>query len=158
MTKFNNLADILKSQCELYSELADVMILEKEAVSRWKVEDTLELTKRKDTLLYKDKVLEEARRVLIKRISMETGLESPSLSNIIDLVEDSELRAELNRIRTELKDIVVRLNDANLSLKILYRTNITLVNDFFAKIGLTAEASYGSQTSRGVNSLVDRRG
>lgn len=159
MDKFRNLADILKSQCELYSELADVMALEKDAVSRWKAEDTLELTKRKDTLLYKEKVLEEARRALIKKISIESGLESPSLGDIIDLADEEEIKAELESIRAELKGIIIRLNDANLALKILYRTNITLVNDFFVKLGITAEASYGAHSKgRGVNSLVDKRG
>ncbi|WP_265822929.1 flagella synthesis protein FlgN [Geovibrio ferrireducens] len=159
MDKFRNLLDILKSQCELYSELASVMALEKEAVSRWNVDDTLELTKRKDTLVYKEKLLEEARRTIIKKISMDEGRDEISLSEIIDLTNEAELRQEFSQVRNNLKNVMHRLNDENLALKILYRTNISLVNDFFDKLGITAGSTYSTHGKpRGINSLVDRRG
>jgi flagellar biosynthesis/type III secretory pathway chaperone len=159
MDKFRNLLDILKSQCELYSELASVMALEKEAVSRWNVDDTLELTKRKDTLVYKEKRLEEARRTIIKKISMDEGRDEISLSEIIDLTDEAELRQEFSQVRNNLKNVMHRLNDENLALKILYRTNISLVNDFFDKLGITAGSTYSTHGKpRGINSLVDRRG
>jgi flagellar biosynthesis/type III secretory pathway chaperone len=159
MDKFRNLLDILKSQCELYSELASVMALEKEAVSRWNVDDTLELTKRKDTLVYKEKLLEEARRTIIKKISMDEGRDEISLSEIIDLTDEAELRQEFSQVRNNLKNVMHRLNDENLALKILYRTNISLVNDFFDKLGITAGSTYSTHGKpRGINSLVDRRG
>lgn len=159
MDRFRNLLDILKSQCELYSELASVMALEKEAVARWNVDDTLELTKRKDTLVYKEKILEEARRTIIKKISMDEGRDEISLAEIIDLTDGAELRNEFNQVRTDLKNVMHRLNDENLALKILYRTNISLVNDFFDRLGITSGSTYGTQGKpRGVNSLLDKRG
>ncbi|MCD8567984.1 MAG: flagellar protein FlgN [Geovibrio sp.] len=159
MDKFRNLLDILKSQCELYSELASVMALEKEAVSKWNVDDTLELTKRKDTLVYKEKLLEEARRTIIKKISMDEGRDEISLSEIIDLTNEAELRQEFSQVRNNLKNVMHRLNDENLALKILYRTNISLVNDFFERLGITAGSTYSTHGKpRGINSLVDRRG
>jgi flagellar biosynthesis/type III secretory pathway chaperone len=159
MDRFRNLLDILKSQCELYSELASVMALEKEAVARWNVDDTLELTKRKDTLVYKEKLLEEARRTIIKKISMDEGRDEISLLEIIDLMDEDNLRQEFNQVKADLKLVMHRLNDENLALKILYRTNISLVNDFFDKLGITAGSIYGAQAkTRGVNSLLDKRG
>ncbi len=159
MDRFRNLLDILKSQCELYSELASVMALEKEAVSRWNVDDTLELTKRKDTLVYKEKLLEEARRTIIKKIGMDEGRDEISLSEIIDLTDEAELRQEFSQVRNNLKDVMHRLNDENLALKILYRTNISLVNDFFDRLGITSDSTYSTHGKpRGVNSLVDKRG
>ncbi|GAB1535831.1 hypothetical protein ADMFC3_14620 [Geovibrio sp. ADMFC3] len=159
MDRFRNLLDIMKSQCELYSELASVMALEKEAVARWNVDDTLELTKRKDTLVYKEKLLEEARRTIIKKISMDEGRDEISLLEIIDLMDEDNLRQEFNQVKADLKLVMHRLNDENLALKILYRTNISLVNDFFDKLGITAGSTYGAQAkTRGVNSLLDKRG
>jgi flagellar biosynthesis/type III secretory pathway chaperone len=159
MEKLINLLDILKSQCELYSELVNVMNLEKAAVSRWQVDDTLELTKRKDTILYKEKVLEEARRTLMKKISMDADTDRISLSEVIDLTDDQQLKSEFVKVRNDLKNLVGRLNDENLALKILYRTNISLVNDFFDKLGITSNATYGSHSkTKGVNSLLDQRG
>ncbi|QAR32247.1 hypothetical protein EP073_02195 [Geovibrio thiophilus] len=159
MDRFRNLLDILKSQCELYSELASVMAIEKETVARWNVDDTLELTKRKDTLVYKEKLLEEARRTIIKKISMDEGRDDMSLTDIIALMDEDGLKREFNQVRTDLKNVMHRLNDENLALKILYRTNIGLVNDFFDRLGITAGSTYGTHgKSRGVNSLLDKRG
>ncbi|MCD8491085.1 MAG: flagellar protein FlgN [Geovibrio sp.] len=135
------------------------MALEKEAVSKWNVDDTLELTKRKDTLVYKEKLLEEARRTIIKKISMDEGRDEISLSEIIDLTNEAELRQEFSQVRNNLKNVMHRLNDENLALKILYRTNISLVNDFFERLGITAGSTYSTHGKpRGINSLVDRRG
>ncbi|WP_022851134.1 flagellar export chaperone FlgN [Limisalsivibrio acetivorans] len=160
MGKIENLVEILESQCSLYSELIEIMALEKEAVTRWNVDDTIELTKRKDTVLYKEKVLEEARKTSIKKLSLELGIEDITLSDIIETCQDEEQRSRLQSVRERLSNLVSKLNDENLALKIIYRTNIGLVSEFFDRLGITSTKTYGgtSKPAKGTTSIIDRRG
>ena len=160
MDKFKNLLDILKSQCELYGELASILAIEKEAVAKWNVEDTLELNKRKDTIVYKERLLEEARRTSIKKICLIEGKDDMTVSDIIEFLEDEELKAEFADIKIKLLAVMDLLSSESLALKILYRTNISLVNDFFDRLGITAGETYNSPKGKqqGTKSLVDHVG
>lgn len=145
METIRSLIDLLKSQVVLFQEMRDIVRAEKECVTRWDAQATLELAKKKDTLTYKEKILEEARRTIVRTIAGELGLEEPNVSDIIKAVADTQVKDELVSLRADLTKLARELQAENTSLKLLYKTNIGLVNELFTRAGLRETSVYGSR-------------
>jgi hypothetical protein len=95
----------------------------------------------------------------MKKLSIQTGRDSFSLSDIITLAEDPAMKARFTELKKELTNVSRKLGSEGLALKILYRTNIGLVNSFFERLGITTNHVYGAQNKpKGCNTLVDQRG
>ncbi len=139
-----NLINVLESECTLYAELLELLINEKKLISEWNTDKIVEVTKIKDTLLYKEKLLEEAREKIHKKINTEFG-EELTLSSIINKINDNEQKEKLLKLQLEIKSLADKIQRENFSVKLLYNTNIKIIGDMFDKIGLTEISGYQSQ-------------
>lgn len=145
MESVRNLIELLKSQLALYTEIKDALTREKQAIVEWKFTDTPRLIREKDALFSKERILEEARKTLAGRTAEEYGISETNLQAIIKACPDEENRRELSSLREKLYGTAVEINNENLSLKILYSTNIRLINDLYAKMGYSPTNKYGME-------------
>jgi len=160
MENVSSLIEILNSQKKLYSELLSLLKYERETVGSWDADGTFELAKKKDTLVYKEKLLDEARNTAVRKISRSAGKEMMTVSEIIEELDDEEAIDTLCGIRAELLKLAKKIKDENDSLKILYKTNIGFVNDLFTQLGLDNRPVYSNNKTVGAakNSSLDTRG
>jgi flagellar biosynthesis/type III secretory pathway chaperone len=149
MEDARHLAEVLKSQISLYSELADLMMEEKEAIIKWSVDKTVEITKKKEFLLRREKIQEEARNALLAKISASFGRQM-SLADVIAEL-DAEEAKELSTLKDRLVELITRIHAENLALRSLYINNSRLISDFFSQAGFTTGLGYdrtGANASR----------
>lgn len=142
MERIQDLITILESQYELYNNMLEVLRSERESITNWEIDKTIELAKSKDTLLYKEKLLDEARDKLMKKIQNETSHNSSTLRDLIEHVEEDNLKQKLTALRKDLVHITNEVQTENVSIKMLYNTNLKLISDFFEKIGLSETGVY----------------
>ncbi|KAA0258762.1 flagellar protein FlgN [Deferribacter autotrophicus] len=143
METIQNLIGVLTAQRDLYKELYDLLLREKEYIINWDVDKMMELPKIKDTFFYKEKMLEEARRKVEQKISRSLGKDSITLSEILKVLVDDEKKETLRSISDEILEITEKIAIENKKIKILYNTNLKLISDFFNQIGITEnKASY----------------
>ncbi|PLX67821.1 MAG: hypothetical protein C0603_06785 [Denitrovibrio sp.] len=159
MESVKDLIEILKSQETLYSEMRDILEAEKECVVTWDAEKTIDLVKKKDTLAYKEKILDEAFRKCLKKVEKETGVEGLKVLDIADS-HAGEYSEELHEVRNNLILVVRDISELNLSLKILYKTNISLIDGVFSKLGIAGTNTYGINKgySQARTSTISRTG
>ncbi len=142
MERIQDLITILESQYALYENMLDVLRNERESITNWEIDKTIELAKSKDTLLYKEKLLDEARNKLLKKIQHDTNHKSSTLRELVEKIEDSEVKEKLSTLRRDLIHITNEIQSENMSIKMLYNTNLKLISDFFEKIGLFEASVY----------------
>lgn len=145
METIQSLIEVLTSLCKLYEDLVDVIQQEKQYIVSWKVDKTVELTKKKDTILYKERLLEEARRTIHKKIAQQMGVNDPKLSDIIAHIGSCPEADALNELRTRLEDLSGAMRTDTTQLKILYSSNMRLVNDFMQALGLQPAKIYNDK-------------
>lgn len=143
-----NLIELLKSQLMLYTEMREVLADEREAVSGWKPNVIVELNKKKEQLSKRERLLEEARSTITNRIVKEYGLEKASLVDIIEVCPDEESKEELSDLRESLLNTAEEISSITFSLKVLYSTNLKIISDIKAKMGLMSSINkYGMEKS-----------
>lgn len=159
MENVKNLLEILNSQETLYTEMKDILEAEKECVVTWDAEKTIELVKKKDTLAYKEKVLDEAFRNSLKKIEKDMGREKLRVQDIPEEVS-GEFHIELQETRKRLLSLIGEVSAINTSLKILYKTNISLIEGVFGRLGLAGKNTYGvnKNYSSSKTSTISRTG
>ncbi|TCK62108.1 flagellar export chaperone FlgN [Seleniivibrio woodruffii] len=159
MENIKALLEIMDSQKKLYNEMLSVLQEEKEAAIRWDSARTNELAKTKDTLTYKEKFINEAFVNCIKKIEKEHGLEGLRVE-IIARELAGEHSTELMAVRNELVSLTKKVNDANTSLKILFKTNMTMIEGLFQKLGVAGRNTYGisKQFNTGKTSTICQTG
>lgn len=142
MESVKDLLEILKAQETLYGEMKDILEQETQCVVTWDANQTVELVKKKDTLAYKEKVLDEAFRASLKRIGKE--LETDEL-RVQDIPAEfaGEYHTELTETRGRLIAVIKEVARLNDSLKILYKTNVSLIEGVFGRLGLAGKNTYG---------------
>lgn len=141
METIQTLMEIMESQATLYNEMIDILTQEKEAAIKWDAARTNELTKRKDTLSYKEKVLSEAFVNCIRKIEKETGREGLRVE-IIAKELAGEKSAELMLSRNNLLELTKKVNSLNTSLKVLFKSNMTLINSLFTRLNMGGRTTY----------------
>ncbi|MGB9730880.1 MULTISPECIES: flagellar protein FlgN [Calditerrivibrio] len=144
METIQSLIGVLKQQIELYQSIYELLKEEKSYISKWQIDKTLETVKKKETLLYKEKILDESRDRIAKNIQKRLNLKNASLSELVDAIDDSSLKEELISLRKEILDITNKIYSENMAIKILYHTNLQLIRDFFEQIGMLGSSSYDS--------------
>ena len=145
MDSIGNLIQLLRSQLALYNEILDLLSKEKRTIIEWKFTDTSSLVKEKEVLFRKESILDEARKTLIGIISTEYGLQDANLKAIMDVCQNPDQYRELSELRHALFAVAQNIKNENTSLKLLYSTNIRLVNDLHAKIGFSPIGKYGME-------------
>jgi len=144
METIQSLIGVLKQQIELYHSIYELLKEEKSYISKWQIDKTLETVKKKETLLYKEKILDESRDRIAKNIQKKLSLRNASLSELVDAIEDRSIKDELISLRKEILDITNKIYSENMAIKILYHTNLQLIRDFFEQIGMIGSSSYDS--------------
>jgi flagellar biosynthesis/type III secretory pathway chaperone len=147
MEDIRHLSEVLKSQVGLYSELAELMAEEKQAITSWAIDKTVEITKQKELLLRKERIQEEARNALLDKISKNLGVEHITLADVIKSTQDEELADVLCQLTDRLMELVTQIHTENLSLRMLYNTNSRMINDFFSAVGMGGD-TYGPGAKR----------
>jgi len=144
MENIRHLIEVLKSQVNLYSELSDLMASEKQAIVSWSIDKTVEITKKKDALLRKERIQSEARNALLAKIASAQNMPSLKISDVINIAQAEAIEEadELAGLCEQIVELVTHIHAENISLKMLYATNNRLINDFFTQIGLS-DASAG---------------
>jgi len=142
MQPIHTLIELLKSQLAVYHEVLNILSEEKEALVAWKFHDTNLIAKRKEQIVHKEHILEEARKSLTDRIKNELSAKDTTLSSIISACADEDLKDKLIKLKDEFITVVQAIDKENMSLKILYSTNIKIVNDLYSQLGLLSSTSY----------------
>lgn len=145
MENIRHLIEVLKSQISLYSELAEFMDAEKHAIVSWAVDETLDITKKKESLLKKERIQEEARSALLSKIASGLSKETVVLSEVIDYAagNDESVAKELHELGTRIVELVETIHAENLTLRVLYNTNSRMINEFFTALGMSEGNAYG---------------
>lgn len=142
MKPIYTLIELLKSQLTIYTEVLNILSEEKEALVAWKFNDTNLITKRKEQIVHKEHILEEARKSLADRIKTEFSAKDSTLLSIIEVCTDDDLKDDLINLKDEFITIVQAIDRENMALKILYATNIKIINDLYSQLGLLSSTSY----------------
>ncbi|MCX8083862.1 MAG: flagellar protein FlgN [Calditerrivibrio sp.] len=142
METIQNLIGVLKQQLSLYNAIYELLKEEKSYISKWQIDKTLEVVKQKETLLYKERLLDEAREKIAKSLQRKMNLKNASLSVLIEACNDSSIKNDLINLRKEIIDITNKIANENMSIKILYHTNLQLIREFFEQMGFTENYSY----------------
>lgn len=148
METIQNLIDVLKSQVKLLEELNSIIEQEKYYITHWDIDRVIEVAKQKDTVIYKDRVLDEAKDKYIKKYCNLNGLSGNSLNNVIDHLPQSPEKEDLIILRNKLRELATKTHNENLAIKVLYSTNLRLISDFFDKIGVSVGHSYSSSGAK----------
>lgn len=149
METIGNLIELLKSQLALYKEIKETLSKEKSFIVSWDFTNIPDLVKEKENLFRREKILEEARKSLTDRLVAEYSLEEPTLLSIINASKNKEQKEELTKLREGLSLVAVEISKENTALKLLYSTNIRLINDLYAKIGIMQTSNkYGMDKSK----------
>ena len=160
MDDIRHLAEVLKSQVSLYSELAELMSVEKQAIVKWAVDETVAIAKQKEELLKRERIQEVARNTLLSKLASVYHIENIKIYDVINLAKESDahLYDELQSLADRLTELVSQIYAENVSLRMLYSTNSKLINDFFLATGLadgTSNNGYGPVTTTQPSKLHD---
>lgn len=142
-----NLIELLKSQLALYAEIGTILAAEKNAILNWQVQETSKFTNDKKRLTRKENILEEARITLTSRIMEEFSLEDGTLSSIIGACKNPKYAEELAGLKDQFLTVVASIKEESLALKILYSTNLKLINEMYGQRGYLPTNKYGAAPS-----------
>lgn len=149
METIGNLIELLKSQLALYQEIKETLTKEKSFIIGWDFTNIPDLVKVKDNLFRKEKILEEARKSLTDKLVTEYSLKESNLLAIISATKNQNQKEILTSLREKLSLVAVEISKENTALKLLYSTNIRLINDLYAKIGIMQSSNkYGMDKSK----------
>lgn len=147
METIQSLIGVLKSQVSILENLNTLIEEEKIYITSWNIDKVLETAKSKDTLIYKERVLDEAKDKYIKKYCSENAISSFTIGDITSNLTDKTQRAEIATLVEKLKSLAADVRNENMVIKILYGTNLRLISDFFDKIGLNSDVSYNQKGS-----------
>ncbi len=153
MASINTLKELLRSQISLYTEIIEVLTQEKNAIVSWNFSETNTLLAKKEKLIHKERLLEEARKSLAERVKTELNAKDNTLSSIIKVAPDED-KDELFQIKKQFEKIVVGINNESIALKILYSTNVKVMNDLYARFGILSSNTYDKKKSNNSASSV----
>lgn len=142
MDEIANLIAVLKTEELLYNDLYKLLKEEEDAIIGWQVDRVVEIGKRKNILYCKEHLLEEARKKFIENIATIYNKRPLKIINIIELVEDIEQKELLATLRKNLFDILEKIQIENTKIKILYKNNMKIINEFFSDIGVKEYPTY----------------
>ncbi|MBW2411194.1 MAG: flagellar protein FlgN [Deltaproteobacteria bacterium] len=124
----NELSGLLHQETELYGALLALMDNEKQAVIATNSEKLNEITKAKENLLLKLRILDEQRSHLLRKLAdvlgqPENALSLKNLSNMVEAPHASRLR----RSRTKLLSLITEVQAANSQNRALFTHSLELV-------------------------------
>lgn len=153
MASINTLKELLRSQISLYTEVVDVLSKEKDAIVSWNFSETNTLIAKKEKLIHKERLLEEARKSLADRVKTELNAKDNTLSSIIAVAPEEDID-DLIEIKQQLEKAVIGINNESIALKMLYSTNLKVMNDLYAHMGILSTNTYDKKKSSSSPSTV----
>ncbi|MDY6821996.1 MAG: hypothetical protein SVN78_10295, partial [Deferribacterota bacterium] len=93
----------------------------------------ISINKKKENIFYKEKILEEARIGFIKRITGDQDHTKYTYENIVNFICDEEKRVCFISLCNDILNIVNSIEDYNSKIKILYKNNIKIIDEFFSR-------------------------
>lgn len=144
METIQNLIGVLKSQLKLLEELNSIIESEKFYITHWEIDKVIEVAKQKDTVIYKDRILDEAKDKYIKKYFEQFGENGNTLNDLIDTLHDNKSKSEITALKDKITALASKIYSENMAIKILYSSNLKLISDFFDKVGLSSSNSYSS--------------
>lgn len=113
---FDSLLVTLRSEVEVYKELKDTVLNEREILKKYSVEELLESNSKKETVILKAKMLEEVKLNIIRKIAKEVGITEGSI-NISALIRfaDPERKKALKAYQLALRIMTEKIHKTNRS-------------------------------------------
>lgn len=145
METIQSLMGVLRDQISILEDLKMLIEQEKVYITSWNIDKVIETAKSKDTIVYKERILDEAKDKYIKKYCLENGISSFTIGDVIDTLKDKEQQAQILALLEKLRSLAVDVRNGNMAVKILYGTNLRLISDFFDKIGLNSNVLYNQK-------------
>ncbi len=125
---FNKFCGLLEHEADLYRELLAIIDKEKQAVVATNLAELNEAAKIKDNLLLKLRILDEQRHHQLRLLAddLKQPVEELNLSKLAGLVEAPHA-TRLNRLRSALETIIVKIQQANERNRALFSHSLELV-------------------------------
>jgi flagellar biosynthesis/type III secretory pathway chaperone len=142
MDEISNLISVLKAEENIYNSLYDLLKEEVDAIVGWQIDNIVEIGKRKNILYCKESLLEEARRNFLQKIGEKHNVASLNINDLAELLENKEQKEQLSNIRKNLLAILEKIQLENTKIKILYKNNIKIIDEFFNDIGIKEYPTY----------------
>ena len=138
----SNLIAVLKLQYSLYSDLLELMSTEKEYIVQWNTPEVINISKKKNTIFFKEKVLNEARQKGIAQLGKRFPDKKLTMQLVIDTTRDVKLKNQLCDLNNKLINVAKQIQTENLLIKMLYSGNLKFISDFFEHCGITKGNTY----------------
>lgn len=142
MELMSNLIDVLKLQYSLYNDLLELMMKEKVYITQWNSAEIISISKKKNTIFFKEKVLNEARLKTIAQLDKEFPDKKLTIQSIIDIIKDIKLKNQFEDLNNKLINVAKQIQTENLLIKVLYSGNLKLISDFFENCGIAKGNTY----------------
>ncbi|MDY6822110.1 MAG: flagellar protein FlgN [Deferribacterota bacterium] len=153
MDNVDNLIEVLKSEKKLYKELGELLALEINLLVNWKVDDIISINKKKENIFYKEKILEEARIGFVKKLTGDQDHIKYTYENIASFISGEEKKKYFRELCNDILNIVRKIEDNNSKIKILYKNNIKIIDEFFNKVVKGRTKTYSANKKIDANSI-----
>lgn len=144
MGTVQRLKDVLVASSNLLEEFISISTQELESAVNWDTERVDELTKRKETLIANESILDKSKAAIMNRVFRDLGLNSAdmSLPAVIEALGDQPLSQDLALIQQRIEGQVLELKALSSQLKSVYSTNKRLCEGFFQSVGIANSGVY----------------
>lgn len=128
----SRLEDLLWRELDEYRRLTDVLLREKEILTRNAPEDLPELLDEQKRVLHEIRSVEEIRTAALRRAAEENGVTGdPNLTRLCESL-DGEARTRMQKLRDALAHVVPRVDQVN-------RINVMLIRNSMSFISTTVK-------------------
>jgi flagellar biosynthesis/type III secretory pathway chaperone len=142
MDDISNLISVLETEEELYNNLYNLLKEEVESIIRWQVDNIIEIGKRKNVIYCKESLLEEARKGFLKKIGEIYSDSDININKLIELLNDETKKETFVNLRKKLLAVLEKIQLENTRIKLLYKNNIRIIDEFFSEIGIKEYTTY----------------
>lgn len=126
---FLNLSGLIKEETEQYRELFDILHRERDAMKNLSLEDILNCSKLKETVILKLKMMEESRIALLEKIAMQVKIPKEELTLLkISEIADSPFSDLFMKYYKKLSSLARDIKEMNLKNKTFAMHSLECVN------------------------------
>lgn len=119
---FDSLLVTLRSEIEVYKELKDAVLKEREVLKKYSVEELLESNSKKETVILKAKMMEEVKLNIVRKILNEVGISDHNVNiSVLIRYADADRKKALKAYQLALRVMTEEIHRIN-------RNNMELMN------------------------------
>ena len=135
---YDSLISVLREEIEVYRELRNSLLNEREILAGSSVDELCESNSRKETCILKARMVEDVRAKLVERIINALSLDGKdrSLSTLL-LHGDDSRKKDLKECRSALSPLLIDINELNKRNKTLLNSSLFYVRksiDFLGQL------------------------